>query len=87
MHRRILAIVIVHFFCPKAQTIRVTRSVNDMMCTDFWRGMGIGMVLGAFVGMAVTPRRKSMKTCVGRTMQNMGNAMDCVIDDLKHAMK
>ncbi|MDY6020631.1 MAG: hypothetical protein SPI70_04340, partial [Oscillospiraceae bacterium] len=64
-----------------------TRSVNDMMCTGFWRGMGIGMVLGAFAGMAVTPKRKSMKTCVGRTMQNMGNAVDCVIDDLKHAMK
>ena len=58
-----------------------------MMCTGFWRGMGIGMVLGAFAGMAVTTKRKCMKTCVCRTMQNMGNAVDCVIDELKHAMK
>ena len=57
-----------------------------MMCTDFWRGIGIGMVLGAMIGVSAVPKRKTMKTCVGRTMQNMGNAVDCVLDDLKHAM-
>ena len=57
-----------------------------MKCTDLWRGIGIGMVLGAMLGAAVTPKRKTMKTCVGRTMQNMGTAVDCVLDELKHAM-
>ena len=44
--------------------------------TAFWCGIGAGMVLGAAVGMAVSPRQRSMKTCVGRTMQHMGNAVD-----------
>lgn len=55
--------------------------------TVFWRGMGAGMVLGAMVGMAVSPRRKSMKTCVGRTMQQMGNAMDDAWEELLHFIK
>ena len=58
-----------------------------MMCTGFWRGMGIGMVLGAFAGMAVTPKRKSMKTCVGQTMQNMGNAVDNAWEDFLRAIE
>ena len=49
--------------------------------------MGAGLVLGAAVGMAVSPRQKSMKTCVGRTMQNMGNAVDEVWEDLLRTMK
>lgn len=55
--------------------------------TVFWRGMGAGMVLGAMVGMAVSPRRKSMKTCVGRTMQQMGSAMDDAWEELLHFIK
>ena len=59
------------------------------MCdTAFWRGMaagiGAGMVLGAAVGMAVSPRQRSMKTCVGRTMQQMGTAVDGALSDLMH---
>ena len=49
--------------------------------TAFWCGIGAGMVLGAAVGMAVSPRQRSMKTCVGRTMQHMGNAVDHAWDD------
>ena len=55
-----------------------------MDSTVFWRGMGAGLVLGAAVGMAVSPRRKSMKTCVGRTMQQMGTAVDGALSDLMH---
>ena len=43
--------------------------------TAFWCGIGAGMVLGAAVGMAVSPRQRSMKTCVGRTMQQMGTGI------------
>ena len=49
--------------------------------TAFWCGIGAGMVLGAAVGMAVSPRQRSMKTCVGRTMQHMGNAVDNAWED------
>lgn len=53
----------------------------------FWGGVGAGMVLGAMAGMAVSPRQRSMKTCVGRTMQNMGNAVDEAWVDLMRAVK
>ena len=43
------------------------------MCdTAFWRGMAAGMAAGAIIGMTVAEKRKAMKTCVGRTMQQMG---------------
>lgn len=58
-----------------------------MRYTAFCCGAGVGMVLGAMVGMAVSPRQKSMKTCVGRTMQNMGNAVDCAWEDFLHAIQ
>ena len=54
--------------------------------TAFWCGIGAGMVLGAAVGMAVSPRQRSMKTCVGRTMQHMGNAVDNAWEDFLHAI-
>ena len=57
------------------------RSVSEMENTAFWCGIGAGMVLGAAVGMAVSPRQRSMKTCVGRTMQHMGNAVDNAWED------
>ena len=55
--------------------------------TAFWCGIGAGMVLGAAVGMAVSPRQRSMKTCVGRTMQHMGNAVDNAWEDFLHAIE
>ena len=46
------------------------------MCdTAFWRGMAAGMAAGAIIGMTVAEKRKAMKTCVGRTMQQMGTAV------------
>ncbi len=41
-----------------------------------WCGIGAGMVPGAAVGIAIFTRQRLMKTCVGRTMQHMGNAVD-----------
>ena len=63
------------------------RSVSEMDNTAFWCGIGAGMVLGAAVGMAVSPRQRSMKTCVGRTMQHMGNAVDNAWEDFLHAIE
>ena len=63
------------------------RSVSEMENTAFWCGIGAGMVLGAAVGMAVSPRQRSMKTCVGRTMQHMGNAVDNAWEDFLHAIE
>lgn len=58
-----------------------------MECSAFWRGMGAGLALGAVLGAVVMPRKKSMKTCVGRTMQHMGSAADEVWEDLIRAMR
>ena len=63
------------------------RSVSEMENTAFWCGIGAGMVLGAAVGMAVSPRQRSMKTCVGRTMQHMGNAVDNAWENFLHAIE
>ena len=42
------------------------------MCESaFWRGMAAGVVAGAVTGMMVAEKRNAMKTCVGRTMQQM----------------
>lgn len=55
------------------------------MCdTAFWRGLAAGMAAGALLGMTVAEKRKAMKTCVGRTMQQMGTAVDGALSDLMH---
>ncbi len=58
------------------------------MCdTAFWRGMFAGLIAGSIVGMKVAQSRKAMKTCVGRTMQQMGNAVDGALSDLMHTIR
>ncbi len=57
-----------------------------MNCAAFMRGMGAGLIVGAAVGMAVTSHQRSMKTCVGRTMQSMSHAMDSALEDLFRSM-
>jgi len=66
------------------QTKRVSKGVIDMCDTAFWRGMAAGMAAGAIIGMTVAEKRKAMKTCVGRTMQQMGTAVDGALSDLMH---
>ncbi|MCF2619313.1 hypothetical protein JQM63_05640 [Oscillibacter valericigenes] len=58
-----------------------------MKGTAFLCGVSAGVVLGAVAGMAVCPRQKSMKTCVGQTMQNMGNAVDNAWEDFLRAIE
>lgn len=55
------------------------------MCNNgFLCGMLIGMTAGTILGISAMERRKSMKTCVGRTMQHMGCAVDEALNDLMH---
>ena len=55
------------------------------MCESaFWRGVAAGVVAGAVTGMMVAEKRNAMKTCVGRTMQQMGTAVDGALSDLMH---
>ena len=73
-----------HHFSLRGQTKRVSKGVIDMCDTAFWRGLAAGMAAGALVGMTVAEKRKAMKTCVGRTMQQMGTAVDGALNDLMH---
>ena len=58
------------------------------MCESaFWRGMAAGVVAGAVTGMMVAEKRNAMKTCVGRTMQQMGTAVDGALSDLMHTVR
>mgnify|MGYP006882932575 CR=1 FL=1 len=58
------------------------------MCESaFWRGMAAGVVAGAVTGMMVAEKRNAMKTCVGRTMQQMGTAVDGALNDLMHTVR
>lgn len=57
-----------------------------MSCSAFMRGMGVGVVVGAALGMSVGMRQRPMKTCVGRTMQSVSQAMDSAIEDLFRSM-
>jgi hypothetical protein len=68
----------------RGQNKRVSKGVIEMCETAFWRGMAAGMVAGALIGMTVAEKRKAMKTCVGRTMQQMGTAVDGALSDLMH---
>ena len=54
---------------------------------SFWIGMGTGVVVGVTVGILAAPGRKPMKTCVGRTMQNVGRRIDSALDGLLHSGK
>ena len=38
-------------------------------------------------GMMVAEKRNAMKTCVGRTMQQMGTAVDGALSDLMHTVR
>lgn len=49
--------------------------------TAFLRGMGAGIAAGAAIGMIVNTR-KGMKTRVGRSMHQMGCAMDSALYDV-----
>ena len=57
-----------------------------MKCGAFLRGMGAGLIVGAAAGAAVSMRQKPMKTCVGRTMQSMTQAMDAALEDLMRSV-
>ena len=55
------------------------------MCdTAFWRGMAAGMAAGAIIGMTVAEKRKAMKTCVGRTMQQMLTSLVVALSYFMH---
>ncbi|MCI2056335.1 MAG: hypothetical protein LKJ86_04220 [Oscillibacter sp.] len=59
-----------------------------MKCdTGFWSGIGAGLVVGMLVGMMLPCGRKSMKTQVGKKIQQMGVAVDHTVDQLMNNLR
>jgi len=58
-----------------------------MKTTAFLRGMGVGAVAGAAIGAIVATNRSSMRTGIGRAMQQAGAAMDSAVYDFMHTMR
>ncbi len=57
-----------------------------MKTTSFLRGMGAGMVAGAAIGVIAAMKRDSMRTGVGRAVQQAGAALDNALYELWHMM-
>ena len=51
-----------------------------MNSMDFIKGMGIGLVAGAVVGMAVTPKKKNMKSVTGKALKTAGEIVENISD-------
>ena len=49
---------------------------------EFLRGMGMGMVAGAALGMAMAPKKRKMnlKKAAGRAIQTVGEAVENISD-------
>jgi len=52
------------------------------MSTGFWFGMGAGMMAGVTMGLMAPTGKRSMKTEVGKRIQQMGVAVDHTVDHL-----
>ena len=58
-----------------------------MKTSSFLRGMGAGILAGAAIGAMTAMKRDSMRTGVGRAMQQAGAAMDNALYELWHTMR
>jgi gas vesicle protein len=51
-----------------------------MAHNPFLRGVGLGMLAGAVVGMVVSPGKKELKQTANKAVQAVGNAADMLSD-------
>ena len=50
----------------------------------FIRGVGIGMLAGAVVGMLVSPGKNEIKRTANKAVQAVGNAADTISEAMQH---
>lgn len=50
----------------------------------FMRGVGIGMLAGAVVGMMVSPGKQELKQTANKAVQAVGNAADTISEAIQH---
>lgn len=58
-----------------------------MQENGFWKGMGMGLIAGTALGMALSCEKNGMKTQVGKKIQKMGTAVDHTLDSLMEKMR
>lgn len=64
---------------------RANYSRGDVMeHRGFMRGVGLGMLAGAVVGMMVSPGKKKLKQTANKAVQAVGNAADTISDAIQH---
>lgn len=63
---------------------KTTSEVNTMSSTNFLRGMGMGLAVGAAMGVMMTPKRKHMmkKTAAGKAIRAVTDVMDELTDSM-----
>lgn len=47
---------------------------------DFAKGLGIGVIAGATIGMAIVPKRKCGKSVAGRALRAAGDIVENISD-------
>ena len=50
----------------------------------FLRGVGLGMLAGAVVGMMVSPGKKELKQTATKAAQAVGNAAETISEAMQH---
>lgn len=56
--------------------------MKKLMCADFIKGLGIGMAVGAAVGMMAMPKKRSMSGTMNRALKAAEDVVDVIADVL-----
>ena len=55
---------------------------KNMNKKNFLIGMGMGLTVGGVIAMATRPKKRCMKSAVGKTLKTMGEVADSISDSL-----
>lgn len=56
----------------------------NMERSRFLRGVGLGMLAGAVVGIMVSPGKNEIKRTANKAVQAVGNAADTISEAIQH---
>ena len=52
--------------------------MSNMRKTNFYLGMGMGLVVGSCAGLAMRGKKQNCKNPLGRTLKNVGEVVDSI---------
>ena len=52
--------------------------MSNMRKSNFYLGMGMGLVVGSCAGLAMRSKKQSAKNPLGRTLKNVGEVVDSI---------